>query len=87
MDAHGILQKLILETGIIGLVSFCIFLVYLFVSFWKKRQVSYLHSVLIASAMGAIVFQLFNTSYFGSVMWLPIGLVIASFGIIEPYEQ
>jgi hypothetical protein len=87
LDAHGILQKLILETGILGVISFCIFLGYIFMSFWKQRQVSHLHSVLIASAVGAIIFQFFNTSYFGSVMWLSIGLVIASFGIIEPYEQ
>jgi len=44
--------------------------------FSKKRKM--LYQVLLVSVLGIVVFELFNTSYFNAVMWMPIGVALAS---------
>jgi O-antigen ligase len=89
-DAHGIWQKLLVETGALGVVGFCIFIA---IIFWllirsyffipsdgKERDLLF---ALLLSAMGVFVFEWFNTSYFVGKMWLPIGIALAGARILS----
>lgn len=87
LDAHGLLQKLAVETGILGILTFGLFLTFVFYTLFQLRNGSYFYLVLLTMALGGVVFQIFNTSYFTSIMWFPLGLAIASFGIMEPYDK
>ncbi len=84
-DSHGVFQKVLAETGIIGLLAFgtLIVLVILIIrEDWKKiraqqiRAESYMY--LVAGALGAFVYQLFDTTYWTARLWLPIGIVLAA---------
>jgi len=82
LDSHGFVQKLLAETGLMGLLTFVFLLGYLF----KNLLKSYLDSagqsklmilLLIVMAVGVVFFQLFSTSYFLAKMWLPLGVCLA----------
>jgi hypothetical protein len=34
--------------------------------------------------VGEVIFQSFNTSYFISVLWLPIGVALTAAGFLKP---
>ena len=85
LDSHGFLQKVLLEEGFVGLFFFLGFLIWVLWTLWqrqhklefsKKRKM--LYQVLLVSVLGIVVFELFNTSYFNAVMWMPIGVALAS---------
>ena len=81
LDSHGLVQKIIVEEGYVGLVLILVFIAYLFKTLWSvylKSDDKELYMILFMSVVGAIVFQFFNTSYFSSVMWLPIGLALSA---------
>ena len=81
LDAHGIMQKTIVEDGYLGFVLIMLFLIYLFKKLWSAFLFSEdkdLFMVLFMTVVGAVGFQFFNTSYFTSVMWLPIGLALSA---------
>jgi len=83
LDAHGFVQKLISETGSIGLLAYIFVLAAAARYAWQRMKnlsgkpliVCYL---LAASASGAVVYQLFNTAYWTSHLWLPMGLLLAA---------
>ncbi|MDF1496860.1 MAG: O-antigen ligase family protein [Patescibacteria group bacterium] len=83
LDAHGFIQKLIAEVGSFGLLSYVLVLIMAGRYAWSRMKdlngkpliVCYL---LAASASGAVVYQLFNTAYWTSHLWLPIGLLLAA---------
>ncbi len=80
LDAHGFIWKILVEEGILGLLAFVGFLL---VFWWQlflfsKNKKNATTIVFLISVSGIILFQFFNTSYFNSVMWLPIGLGLAS---------
>lgn len=87
IDSHGFVQKLLLEQGLFGLLSFLALLIYLlnyiFKAYKKAKsqnkieQTNMLMACLL-TAIGSSVFQLFNTSYYSSKMWLPIGIALAA---------
>ncbi len=92
LDAHGFLQKVLLEEGGLGVLFFLGFLLYVFMTVW--RQVRYSHEgdrpmaiALLLMVTGIMVFELFNTSYFQSVMWLPFGVAIAGVHVLRPAPQ
>lgn len=84
LDAHGFVQKIILETGVVGLFLFIFFLgiiiraLYQVVKKTTSETERLIFSGLFAMVTGSVVFQLFNTSYFNSVFWIPIGLASAA---------
>ncbi len=86
LDSHGILQKLLAETGILGIVVFGYYLARLgryFVSRfhgWKENQQGEKNAALylISAVLGAFVYQLFNTTYWTPKLWLPVGITIAA---------
>jgi len=98
LEAHGVIQKLFAEIGILGFLAFFLLLGVLFLkviktyrkipqeSFWKYTLLA-----MILMLLGSIVFQLFNTSYYVSKMWYPIGIALAASRIaqkeISSYEK
>jgi hypothetical protein len=91
LDGHGFIQKVILEEGVVGLILFVSILVYILVYLWvmqrKKNSDPELSRLLFVMVVGAIIFQLFNTSYFISVMWLPIGVALVTTKILENKKE
>lgn len=85
LDAHGFIQKVVLEEGFLGLAFFILFLLSILVILFRtqKQNTDVLSKVLFLMCLGAITFQLFNTSYFNSVMWLPLGIALTSVGILK----
>lgn len=91
-EAHGVVQKLLAETGLLGFVSFFALLAYIV---WRLigayRRLSpespyrYVLLALILSSGGSIIFQLFNTSYFVSKLWLPLGVALAAVRLAEEH--
>lgn len=81
LEAHGMVQKIFLETGIVGAIFFFGTLALILHTLWKgARKRSYsgeMIGMLLIMVCGAMTFQLFNTSYFLSVMWMPIGVALS----------
>lgn len=89
-EAHGVVQKLLAETGLLGFLTFFAMLGYII---WrlirayrnseKDSSYKYILLALILSSGGSIIFQLFNTSYFVSKLWLPLGVALAAARLAE----
>ena len=77
MDAHGLIQKMLVETGLFGLLAFVSFLGWVVWTLIKRVRDDVFYQALLCMVAGALVFQLFNTSYLNSVLWLPIGMALA----------
>lgn len=77
LDAHGFIQKIMLEEGFLGLILFIIFLLWNLYYLYQHRNNENV-VFLLGSVIGVVVFQLFNTSYFNSVMWIPFGIATAT---------
>ncbi len=78
LESHGFMQKILLENGILGLALFLIFIYLAFRAVRRDNFHNWYLSAARASAAGIVVFELFNTSYFTSVMFLPLGLMLAA---------
>lgn len=89
LDAHGFIQKVVLEDGLFGLTFFVFFLGSILWILFKTQQKNknIISKVLFVMSLGVITFQLFNTSYFNSVMWLPLGIALTSVGILSSQEK
>ena len=83
LEAHGFIQKLMAEVGLLGLASYGLVLFmagrYVFV---RLKDITgnpqIVCFILTASGAGAVIYQLFNTAYWTSHLWLPIGLMLAT---------
>jgi hypothetical protein len=85
MDAHGWIQKLLAETGILGVAAVAWFLIETarfarralerFPPGSAERTVMLILCIAVA---GAVMYQLFNTNYWTGKLWFPIGILIAS---------
>ncbi len=86
MESHGFVQKVIAESGLLGLIFFILiiffFLKKAFLSFQQEKH--YLFWGLLVVVVGSFVFQLFNTSYYVSKLWLPVGLALTAINIYYP---
>ncbi len=90
MDGHGIIPKLALETGLVGLLAYAV-LSYTIAHLVLRaiREVGYTHRMgqgLVFAAIGATgawTYQLFNTTYWTAKLWLPIGLVFAAMAMMK----
>jgi len=91
LDAHGFAQKLMTETGALGLIAYALVLLE---SFWlafskikpMKDTARIVCVILAASAAGAVIYQFFNTAYWTAHLWLPIGILFAALKIFETNE-
>lgn len=89
LDAHGVLQKLLFETGLLGTVLFVLFLGLLLVRLYRAATATqdpqlYALFFLLFAAIG---FQLFSTSYFNANLWFPIGLACAGWQLYRYGDQ
>lgn len=83
LDSHGLIQKLLAETGILGLAAFAVFVAaavqYVLHARTQLQGAALQAFTLLAlSAGGALIYQLFNTNYWTGKLWLPIGLMLAA---------
>lgn len=86
LDAHGFVQKIFVEEGLVGAVAFIAFLVWILWFIWTAqvhKEHRELAITLFIMASGAMIFQLFNTSYFNGVMWMPLGIATAGSLLIK----
>ncbi|EKE07656.1 MAG: hypothetical protein ACD_18C00022G0001 [uncultured bacterium] len=80
VDSHGIIQKILLEEGVVGLLIFALFVYFILRYLWeafskaKKDDNKYLLLALFIMVISSLTFQLFSTSYFKAVLWLPLGI-------------
>ena len=92
IDSHGLGQKVLAEIGGLGVITFAIFTLFIFVKFFKAlikypRQAKLLLP-LITSSFGIFFFQFFSTSYYKGRVWFPIALTLITIRLIEEkYEQ
>ena len=84
LDSHGFLQKLAAETGILGLLALA-FVIWHFATIVRRGmkqlvqpEVRKAYLLILTGALGAFMYQLFNTDYWTGKMWLPIGLALAA---------
>ena len=85
LDAHGIVQKVGSELGVLGLIAYISLatsLVWLLFTNYRTHPVdsdwSYLLISLLMMMVGTIFFQLFQTSYYVAKLWFPIGLALSA---------
>jgi O-antigen ligase len=80
-DAHGVIQKIGAEQGMLGLITFGLWVWWLFSFFYKcgipgtvspETRVTSQFATLLA--VSAFAFQLFSTQYYSSVLWVPLAL-------------
>lgn len=85
LDSHGIIQKIMAETGMIGLAAFSWVvgaIVRLAWYAWKKipadhpEKVAYI--IFVVTAGAAFLYQLTSTSYWTPRLWVPVGLMLAA---------
>ena len=79
IDAHSILTKISTEQGVVGIITFALFIGWVCTSIYTRmkdndyspraRMVALLSFFLVAAP---IFFQLFNTQYYSARMWIPI---------------
>ncbi len=84
LDSHGVVQKILVEQGSVGIITFALFIIALIVMYFKaiKNIANYDDrmslSIIFALFIAALFLQLFNTTYYTYRLWLPIGLFIAA---------
>jgi len=82
LDSHGVIQKLIAETGLLGLITFFIFVVWIVTQLYNSAKGATedkdLTTLILVSFLGCLVFQLFNTSYYNQHLWLIVGIGLAA---------
>ena len=90
LESHGIVQKLIVEVGLLGTALFGLFFYKLYsivkdvyVKLKEQSIEKTALALMMISVAGNIVYQLFNTSYFNAKFWLPVGLIIAMATVIK----
>jgi O-antigen ligase len=93
-EAHGVVQKLLAETGLLGFLTFFALLGFVIWSLIKtyrslplKSSYKYVLLALLLSSAGSIIFQLFNTSYFVSKLWLPLGVALAAARLAKEEDE
>lgn len=84
LDAQGVVQKLLAEQGLLGLGTFVLFVGWIVLTILRRyrsedytaeaRGAYFVSLFLLASPL---IFQLFNTQYYTSKMWIPIALALA----------
>lgn len=87
IDAHGILIKVLAESGIFGLLAWLFIIAYLFkISLLAiKRYYPKINWILplCLAVWGGLFFQFFNTSYYKGKVWLPILLLFLAIKFLD----
>ncbi|EKD66930.1 MAG: hypothetical protein ACD_48C00672G0002 [uncultured bacterium] len=93
IDAHGMIQKLLSEQGIFGLLTFSLFLFWILKHLYKRYRDSqcsedarWVGLVSLFLVLSPVIFQLFNTQYYSSKMWVPIAIAVVG-NIVYRHEK
>ncbi len=84
LESHGVIQKLLVETGLLGLIGYVFLMVSIFSFLWQRIKLAETDDLSLArittsvAVLGIFVFELFNTSFFLGKMWLPVGIALAA---------
>lgn len=93
-DAHGIIQKVAGELGIIGLsaLSSLVYAIWMLMrqtyrtlSYGRDERESFIYLSILAASM--FLFECFSTTYWTPRLWLPVGLMVAASRIFLEFEQ
>ena len=94
MDAHGVLQKVMGEMGLAGLITLGVMFGYvigrLAKSFKNLPQTSrgkYIVAMCLVMCVGSMVYQLFNTNYYSSKLWIPLAIGLAATRVFKHEER
>lgn len=89
LDAHGFGQKILSEEGLFGIVTFLFFLSRLLwisaksVHGLSKNSHDRRTLLLVGlGALGMVIYELFNTTYYNAKMWLPLGLLFVALPLL-----
>ena len=99
LEAHGVIWKLMFEQGIFGLITFFFFVGVILWQIYRaycghvsssdekgRNRRAVLLAVLLM-AVGSFVYQLFNTTYYSSKLWIPVGVAVAAAMLFSKKEQ
>lgn len=93
-DAHGIIQKIAAEQGIIGLFTFGMWLWWLFSFLGKKctpgavqGSTLAIHRFALLIAFSELMFQTLSTQYYSSVLWVPLVLAWSMVAISREHNS
>lgn len=94
VDAHGTLQKVMSETGVLGLVaiSFLLFAILqeLLDALRRTKRDQFWHPVLLSSLTSFFVSQIFelsSTRFYTLEIWFPIGIFLAASRLAREHSQ
>jgi len=83
IDAHGIVQKLLAEQGLLGLCAFVLFIGWILHTILRRyynsnytKEARLVYFVSFFLILSPLIFQMFNTQFYSSKMWVPIALAI-----------
>ncbi len=87
IDAHGFVQKIISENGLLGLLAWLYILIIIAFKIYRSLkkyypQISWILPLSL-SVFGSLFFQIFNTSYYKGKVWLPIVLLLISIEFLD----
>lgn len=86
VDSHGFIQKIMLENGALGLLTFTFFVLAIYSTLLKtikQRNYISLYLPILIAATSVFAFELFNTSYYKGKLWFLIALALATAKLIE----
>lgn len=93
-DAHGIIQKIAGELGIVGLIALASILyaswmlvrqTHRTLSHGRNEREAFTYLSILGASM--FLFECFSTTYWSPRLWLPLGLIVASARIFQEVEQ
>lgn len=93
LEAHGIVWKLMFEQGIAGLAAYAVFSLSIVAGIarglFKKRaeplskDAQGLLLCALVLVVGSFTYQLFNTTYYTSKLWVPVGIAVGAAGLYK----
>lgn len=91
IDSHGMLQKVLAESGLFGLAAWIFLLLYLLKIGYRglkryQRDNPWLLPLGLAAA-GGLFFQFFNTSYYKGKAWLAVAVFLAAVRLLEAKSE
>jgi O-antigen ligase len=88
IDSHGVWQKILAENGILGVMTFLIFISSIFYKAYEKikneKDLFYRNELLIPLVMaglGVFLFEFVDTRYYTGQMWMPICIFLVTCNI------
>lgn len=91
LESHGIIQKVVAETGLVGSLALGYLVGAILYCFYRavRELQSYRFTLapLVAGAMGMGVFEIFNTSYYQGKLWVPVSIALAAIALAQRKER